>query len=195
MYLSFDEWAPHPHGGGLLTTLAVAQFFNAFIRHADMVKMANYTLLTSILGLDPTNGKRFKTPFFYVFKMLSNECRGKSLDTFVKCDTFNVDDFYKGIPYLDVSAVYAKDDNSLAINVVNRHKDEAITTDIISCSGDFASRACAQEVYSEDLKGPYTYAKKDEYIPETKNISTDKSKMTYSFPPHSFTQIIIGMNE
>ena len=195
MYLSFDEWAPHHLGGGFLSTLVVAQFFNAFIRHADMVKMANYTLFTSILGLDPTNGKHFKTPFFYLFEMFSKVCLGKSLDTFVRCDSFNVDEFYRGIPYLDVSTVYAEADTSLIINVVNRHKDKAIKTDIISCSGDFASRASVQEVYSEDLKGPYTYAQKDEYIPKTKNILTDKSKMTYSFPPHSFTQIIIGMKE
>ena len=195
MYLSFDEWAPHPHGGGLLTTLAVAQFLNAFIRHADMVKMANYTLLTSILGFDPTHGKHFKTPFFYVFKMFANGCRGKSLDTFVRCDTFDVDNFYKGIPYLDVSAVYAEDNHSLILNVVNRHEHDAITTDIVSDSGDFTSEASVQEVYSEDPKEPYTYARKDDYIPKTKTISTDKSKMTYSFPPHSFTQIIVGMNE
>ncbi|MFN2108643.1 MAG: alpha-N-arabinofuranosidase, partial [Anaerolineae bacterium] len=88
-----------------------------------------------------------------------------------------------------------EDDHSLIINVVNRHKDEAITTDIISCSGDFASEARAREVYREDLEEPYTYAKKDEYIPKVKTISTDKSTMTYSFPPHSFTQIVIGMNK
>jgi alpha-N-arabinofuranosidase len=193
MYLSFDEWAPHPHGGGLLTTLAVAQFLNAFIRHADMVKMANYTLLTSILGFDPTNGKHFKTPFFYVFKMFSNGCLGKALDPFVRCDTFNVDSVYRDIPYLDVSAVYAEDDRVLIINVVNRHKEEAIETDIVSCSGDFASKARVQEVYSEDPQEPYTYARKDAYVPQTKTIPTDKSKMTYTFPPHSFTQIAVGM--
>jgi alpha-N-arabinofuranosidase len=195
MYLSFDEWAPHPRGGGLLTTLAVAQFLNAFVRHADMVKIANYTLLTSILGFDPTNEKRFKTPFFYVFKMFSNKCLGESLDTFVRCDTFDVDDFYRGIPYLDVSTVYVKDERSLIINVVNRHQDEAIKTDIISCSGDFAPTARVQEVYSEDVKGPYTYAEKDEYIPKTKDISTDRSRMTHLLLPHSFTQIIVGMDE
>ena len=194
MYLSFDEWAPHPHGGGLLTTLAVAQFLNAFIRHADMVKMANYTLLTSILGFDPTNGKHFKTPFFYVFKMFSNGCLGKALDPFVRCDTFDVDSVYRDIPYLDVSAVYAEDDRVLIINVVNRHKEEAIETDIVSCSGDFASKARVQEVYSEDPQEPYTYARKDAYVPQTKTIPTDKSKMTYTFPPHSFTQIAVEMS-
>jgi alpha-N-arabinofuranosidase len=194
MYISFDEWAPRHRGGGLLPTLVVAQFFNAFIRHADMVKMANYTLLTSILGRDPTGEKYFKTPFFYTFKMFSNVCYGKSLDTFIRCDAFDVDEFYKGIPYLDVSTVYVEDSNSLIINVVNRHKDKAINTEIISCSGDFTAKASVQEVYSEDLSGPYTYADKDAYIPTTKNISTDKSEMIYAFPPQSFTQIIVGIN-
>ena len=62
MYLSFDEWAPQ--GGGLQSTLASAQFLNAFIRHADMVKMANFTLLPSILGRDIETGNTFRTPFF-----------------------------------------------------------------------------------------------------------------------------------
>ena len=31
IYISFDEWAPH--GTGLLATLAVAQYFNSFIRY------------------------------------------------------------------------------------------------------------------------------------------------------------------
>lgn len=192
MYLSFDEWAPHPRGGGLLTTLAVAQFFNAFIRHADMVKMANYTLLTSILGYDPTHEKHFRTPFFYVFKMFSNTCRGKSLDTYVRCDTFDVDDFYKGIPYLDVSTVYAEDEQAVILNVVNRHKDEPITTNIVSCSGDFASEASVQEVYREDVNAPYTYTEKDTYSPKTRTVATDGATLTYTFPPHSFTQIVIG---
>ncbi|HNT73572.1 MAG TPA: alpha-L-arabinofuranosidase C-terminal domain-containing protein [Anaerolineae bacterium] len=195
MYLSFDEWAPHPHSGGLLTTLAAAQFLNAFIRHADMVKMANYTLLTAILGFDPTHGKHFKTPFFYVFKMFSNACLGKSLDAWVSCDTFDVDAFYKAIPYLDVSTVYAEDSHTLILNVVNRHQDKAVTADIISSSGDFASEARAQEVYREDLKAPYTYAEQDEYIPKTNTVATDKSTLTHVFPPHSFTQITVGMNE
>jgi len=94
MYLSFDEWAPRgPRGGCLLSTLAAALFFNAFIRHADMVKMANYTLLTSILGRDPESQKTFKTPFFYTFKMFSNECLGKSVDVYAKCNTFDIAGF------------------------------------------------------------------------------------------------------
>ena len=50
MYLSIDEYAPF--GQNMMSTLAVAQYLNSFVRHADVVKMANYTLLTSLLGND-----------------------------------------------------------------------------------------------------------------------------------------------
>ena len=69
MYISFDEWAPHVRG--LISTLATAQFLNSFIRHADVVKMANYTMFTSLLGSDKEKGT-FKTPLFYTFKQFSN---------------------------------------------------------------------------------------------------------------------------
>jgi alpha-N-arabinofuranosidase len=192
IYISFDEWAPPPFRWGFLSTVNVAQFFNSFIRHADIVKMANYTLLTSLLGRDKENGT-FKTPLFYTFKMFSTTCHGKSLDVFVDCDTFNTSSYYKGIAYLDVSSVYSEETNSVIINVVNRHKDEAIETVIISNSGDFTGKATVKEIYREDMKEMYTYEKREEYVPVPKEISMRKSKITYSFLPHSFTQIIAGI--
>ena len=125
--------------------------------------------------------------------MFSTTCHGKSLDVFVDCDTFNTGGYYKGIPYLDVSSVYSEETNTVIINVVNRHKDEAIETVIISNSGNFAGKATAKEIYREDIKEMYTYEKREEYIPAPKEISTRKSKIIYSFPPHSFTQIIAGL--
>ena len=89
--------------------------------------------------------------------------------------------------------LYSEESNSLIINVVNRHKDEAIETSIISHSGDFSGKATVQEIYSDDIHGLYRYDKRDEYVPVPKEISTKKSKMIYSFPPHSFTQIIVGI--
>lgn len=196
MHLSFDEWAPlGKWEAGLLPTLAAAQFLNAFIRHADMVKMANYTLLTSILNHDREIKKTFKSPFFYTFKMFSNDCHGTSLDAFVQCDTFDVDDFYKGIPFLDVSVVLSEDKKSLIINVVNRHQDDAINTEIVNHSGVFSGKAVVKEINREDPAELYTYEKRDEYEPEIKEISTDKTKLSYIFPPHSFTQIIVRIAE
>src|SRR5678816_80616 len=126
--LSVDEYGAF--GRSFLNVLPVAQSLNSFIRHADVVKMANFTTMTSLLSSDPKNGT-FKSPLFYTFKLFSNNCLGNSVDTYVACDTFNTQ-IYTGIPYLDVTAVFSKPGNTVFINVVNRSQDKAIQTDIIN---------------------------------------------------------------
>ncbi len=186
-----DEWGIMSRN--LLSALPIAQCFNSFIRHADIVKMSNFTMLTSLLGSDKEKGT-FKTPLFYIFKSFSNNCRGKSVDTYVECDTFNTD-LYKGIPYLDVTTVYSKETGDIIINVVNRHKDNPITADIISASGEFTAKAEATLVAGNTLNGTFTYDKQSQYIPETKVINTDKNRISYSFPAHSFTQIKVEIRK
>ena len=183
--ISVDEWGIMSRN--LLSALPIAQCFNSFIRHADIVKMSNFTMLTSLLGSDKEKGT-FKTPLFYIFKSFSNNCRGKSVDTYVECDTFNTD-LYKGIPYLDVTTVYSKETNNLIINVVNRHKDNAISADIVSESGDFDGKAEVSVLNANGLNETFTFDKQDQYKPVVKEIKTEKNKVTCSFPAHSFTQI------
>jgi len=193
MYLSFDEWAP-PFRGGHLSTLALAQFFNTFIRNADMVKMANYTLLTSLLSRDEKTGATYKSPLFHAFKLFSARCLGDSLRTSVVCDTFKVDDFYQAIPYLDVTVVHDAPAKQVIINVVNRHKDEAISADIASVAGAFTGNATVTQILSNDItNAPYTYEARDTYAPKTSEIAAQGSTLQYSFPAHSFTQIVVGV--
>lgn len=187
IYISFDEWAPH--GRGHLGTLASAQYLNSFIRHADVVKMANYTLMTSLLGRDRQTGETFKTPLFYMFRMYSNNCLDKSLDVFVDCDTFETSDFYKDIPYLDVTSVYDEKTKNLFVNVVNRRENEAIEAEITNITGSLSSKATASEINSEDIRTMYTIDKEDQYVPVTKQLAVKENKITHSFPAHSFTQI------
>jgi alpha-N-arabinofuranosidase len=191
IYISVDEWGIISRD--LLSVLPIAQCFNSFIRHADIVKMSNFTMLTSLLGSDKEKGT-FKTPLFYIFKSFSNNCLGKSVDTYVECDTFNTD-LYKGIPYLDVTSVYSKVTGNLIINVVNRHKDKAITADIISESGEFTVKAEATLVAGNTLNDAFTYDKQSQYIPVTKVINTDKNRISYTFPAHSFIQIKVEIRK
>jgi len=194
MYLSVDEWAP-PYGGGHLSTLALAEYFNAFIRHADVVKMANYTLLTSILGRDMKTGQTYKSPLFYAFKLFSTRCRGEALDALVDCGTFRTSDYYTHIPYLDISAVYDKPAGQVVINVVNRHKTDAIATDIRSVTGTFSGTATVSAITSDDLDNrPYTYVARDTYPPKVEQLPASGSTFHFVFPAHSFTQIVVGVN-
>ena len=187
--ISVDEWGSF--GRNFLSVLPIAQCLNSFIRHADDVKMANFTMMTSLINTDKDKGS-FKTPLFYTFKLFSNNCRGNSIDTYVECDTFHTDK-YKGIPFLDVTAVYSKETNTVYINVVNRHKDKAITADVIASSCVMTGKAEAQVVTVDSLSAAFAFDKQKEYSPATKEIEVKGNKLSFLFPAHSFTQIKVGV--
>ncbi len=190
IYISVDEYGSF--GRNFLAVLPTAQCLNSFIRHADIVKMADFTMLTSLLSNDLKNGT-FKSPLFYTFKLFSNNCRGNSVDTYVDCDTFNTEK-YKGIPYLDVTTVHAKDSNIVYINVVNRSHDKAITANITSTQGSFTGKAAASIVNSDDLNAAFTFDKQSQYAPVIKDVKVSDNKLSFTFPPHSFTQIKVGIS-
>lgn len=189
IYISVDEWGIMSRD--LLSVLPIAQCFNSFIRHADIVKMTNFTMLTSLLGNEKGKGT-FKTPLFYIFKSFSNNCLGKSVDTYVECDTFNTS-LYKGIPYLDVTTVYSEEKNSIFINVINRHKEKEITAEIISQAGSISGTAEAVPVAGNSLNEQFTFDNQRQYVPEKKEVKIERGKIIYSFPAHSFVQIIVAL--
>jgi alpha-N-arabinofuranosidase len=191
IYLSVDEYGAF--GKGMLPVLAAGQYFNAFIRHADVVKMANYTLFTSLLSFDKDKGL-FKTPLFHTFKLFSNNCHGRSVDVFTDCNTYDTNEC-KGIAYLDATAVFNDVNDTLFINVVNRHKEESIETEILSTSGTFSGEAVASVVNRQDIYEDFTFDKKEEYIPKTAELSVEGKKITYSFPAHSFVQIKVKIKK
>ena len=155
--------------------------------------MANFTVFTSILDRD-IDRHLFKSPLFYTFKLFSNKCRGTSLNALVQCDTFSTSSYYKDISYLGVTCVYARDTKSLVINVVNRNKDEAIATEIASNSGTLEGKATPEEISSDDIQAPYTFDKQAQYVPVPKEIEVNGNKFHYSFPAHSFTQIMVEID-
>ncbi len=191
IYLSVDEYGAF--GRSFLQVLAAAQYFNAFIRNADTVKMANYTLFTSLLSPDKDKGL-FKTPLFHTFKLFSNNCQGKSVDVFVDCNKYDTNEC-KGIAYLDATAVFDDATDTLFINVVNRHKDEPIETEILSTSGAFSGKAAASVVNRQNIHEDFTFDKKEEYIPVTNEFPVEGKKIIYSFPAHSFVQIKVKIKK
>jgi alpha-N-arabinofuranosidase len=112
----------------------------------------------------------------------------------VQCDTFSTEK-YKGIPYLDVSATYSRETNTAYVNVVNRHKDKAIATDITGISGEFTGKAEVSVVTTKNLEEAFTFDKQNDYIPVKTDVEIKNNKFSYSFPPHSFTQLRIELKK
>ena len=78
---------------------------------------------------------------------------------------------------------------------MNRHKDESIKTEILSTSGTFSGKAVASIVNTQDIYEDFTFDKKEEYIPVTKELPVRGNKITYSFPAHSFVQIKVKVKK
>ncbi|MDP2115591.1 MAG: alpha-N-arabinofuranosidase, partial [Bacteroidota bacterium] len=86
------------------------------------------------------------------------------------------------------SATYNKDE--VVVCVLNRNKDKAITTDLISQEGKFTGDFEVFEVNGPDIKSENNFgetAVQTVNKPAIKVKTTDK--FTYSFPPHSFTML------
>jgi len=149
-------------------------------------------MFTSLLASDRDKGT-FKSPVFETFKLFSTNCRGNSIDTYVECDTFNTDK-YKGIPFLDVTSVYSKETRTVYVNVVNRHKDKAITAEISNNARTFAGKAQMSLLNAASLEEPFAFDKQDQYKPVTKELKVDGNRISCSFPPHSFTQIRVKID-
>jgi alpha-N-arabinofuranosidase len=78
---------------------------------------------------------------------------------------------------------------------VNRNEDQAITTDILSTSGNFSGKAEASIINSDDLRTPFSFDKQSNYLPVVKEAKFNGNKLSFTFPPHSFTQIKVGLNK
>ena len=88
------------------------------------------------------------------------------------------------MPHLDASA--AVDNGTLVINVVNRHRDQAVETDIDLQDKQFAGAVEVSEVNAPDIKAENSF---DSTIVKTvqRSVRAEKNSLRFSFPPHSYT--------
>ncbi len=178
--------------------LVIAGFLNAFIRNADIVKMANMAQLVNVIAPIFTNEEGlFLQTIYYPLQLFAKNAHGTSLDLFVDCETYATDEFFVGlgesttkqdaVPFLDVSA--SVNNGEIIINVVNRHKDKAITTDIISQSGNFDGAIEVLEVNGPTVKAKNDFDKVEVKAVQKESLKAKGSVLTYNFPAHSFTQL------
>lgn len=211
IYIAWDEWNVwyRARGGrrgtgyraleeryNLEDALVVAGFLNGFIRNADIVKMANMAQLVNVIApVFTSEDDMFLQTIYFPLQLFANNMNGTSLDVIVDCETYNTGIFFSGagysptrqinVPYLDVSATTKE--GELVIAVVNRNKDQAVTTDILSASGDFSGRFEVYEVTGPDIKARNDFDVENVKTERKDDIRAGGDRFTYSFPPHSFT--------
>ena len=180
--------------------LVTALYLNTFIRHADSVRMANFTPMPAFMGL--VNPERPEDPvllpsIFYPFEIYNRTCGQLAMDVFWYGDTFSgtyKNRTYNGIRTLDVAATLDEAHKQLVIYVVNQSKKEAVEATIDLTSGGFTGNVLSSVVNGPDLKAENTIEKPHQIgIQETILKASGKS-LTCTFEPHSVTTLVCAVS-
>ena len=130
--IAVDEWNVWYRTGNdekleeiynLEDALVVAMHFNAFIRHAKSVKMANIAQIVNVIApiMTQPDGLVLQTTF-YPFEVFRQTCGDTALDVYWDGDTFAAAGF-SGLRTLDVSATLK--DKKVSVYIVNRSLEES----------------------------------------------------------------------
>jgi len=127
----------------------------------------------------------FLQTIYYPLALFANNTKGKALELFVDSPKYKSKRF-GDVPHLDASAAY--ENGSLVLNVVNRHKDQAVETEFETQDKQFAGPIEIAEVNGPDIKSENSF---DSTTVKTTQRSgkADGRKFRYSFPAHSYTML------
>ena len=166
--------------------LVIATFLNSLVNHADVVKIANMAQLVNVIAPIFTNDEGlFLQTIYYPLQLFAKNTHGDSLRVDVEVPGYNTKQ-WNDVPYLDVSG--AVNGKTLVLNVVNRHKDQAIDATIALDDKAFAGTIGVAEVNGPDIKASNDFGK-SQVRAATRTARAQGKTAQLTFPAHSFTQL------
>jgi alpha-N-arabinofuranosidase len=206
IYIAFDEWNVWYRARAGTTeyeiastgleeiynyedALAMGMFLNSFIRHADIVKMANLAQLVNVIAPIFTNkqGMYLQTIYFPLAEY-ARQRGNQSLDVMVESPQYKPDRG-RALGYLDVSATYDPKARKVFVNVLNRSEKTDIAARIENVAGAPSGAVSVWELNHTDLKATHTFGKDAVVRLATRSASVKSSGngFEYTFPKHSLT--------
>ncbi|HTT63658.1 MAG TPA: alpha-L-arabinofuranosidase C-terminal domain-containing protein [Bryobacteraceae bacterium] len=205
IYIAWDEWNVWYRARGegkeqgrrileehynLEDALVVATFLNTFVNHSHIVKIANMAQLVNVIAPIFSSEKGlFLQTIYYPLQLFANNSKGQSLELFVDGPKYSTRRF-GDVPYLDTSAAY--DQGTLVLNVVNRHREQAIEADVEAQDKKFSGAVEVWEVNGPDIKAENDFGSTKVRAVE-RSASASGNHLAYSFPPHSYTMLKVRL--
>ena len=199
IYVAYDEWNVWYRTGNrekleeiynFEDALAMGMFFNAFFRHAHVVKMANIAQMVNVIAPIMTNKEgMFLQPTYFPLVEFSRQRGNTAVDSWVSAPTYKLQNRAGEFAYLDVSATYKPSTRELFVNVLNRSRDKDLQTRIESQAGRPSGRVAVWEMNHPDLKATHTFGDDRKVRPATRtvDVSVQDDGFVYTFPAHSLT--------
>jgi alpha-L-arabinofuranosidase len=213
-YLAFDEWnvwyrtqnAESVNGHGkfaqhlveeeynLEDALIVAGFLNSFIRHADVLKIANLAQIVNVIAPILTRGEQsLLQSIYYPLLIYAQRRDGISLHPNVRGPGYESPS-YGFVHFVDTSAILGN--GTLHTFLVNRSSDERATVQIVAAGMPLKSIRSAEVV-----TGPFAEARNTFEKPYTicsqpfRDIKLDDGAAVIHLPPLSVTAISFDTSE
>lgn len=206
-YLCFDEWnvwyknqdkrggwthAPHllEERYDLADALVVGSFLLSFIRHADVLKIANIAQLVNVIAPIITDDEHIlRQSIYWPFAMVSAAGRGTALRTVYEGSSY-VSDRYGEVPEVDHAAVLEED--RINVFLINRSPDKP--TDVrINIQG------AVETVTAQMITGPSHAAQNTWDEPELiqplgfTDLSLREGVLTMKMPPLSMVHACVRL--
>jgi alpha-N-arabinofuranosidase len=206
IYIAYDEWNVWYRTGererleevyNFEDALAMGMFFNAFFRHADVVKMANLAQMVNVIAPIMANGQGFfLQPTYFPIAEFGRQRGTTALDVWVSSPTYTVENQPGPIGYLDVSATVTPDGREIALNVLNRSRDRDITARVDNQEGALGRQASVWEMNHPDLKATHTFGDDRKVRPVTREVTLalEGGGFVYTFPAHSLTVLRLPLH-
>lgn len=207
--IAFDEWNVwyRARGGSEFATgrtaleekynyedaLAMGMFFNSFIRHADVVTMANLAQLVNVIAPIFTNpqGLYLQTIYFPIAEYAKQKGT-VALDALVESPTYDTNR-HKGLKYLDVSVTHHAAAKTLNVNVLNRSERQDIEARIDLVDTRAAGPMEVWELNHSGLKTTHTFGDDRKVRPATRTAPA-APELRYTFPKHSLTILKVKLS-
>jgi len=209
-YLCFDEWnvwyknnqsdghgesAPHllEEFYELEDALVVAGFLNSFVRHADVLKIANIAQVVNVIAPIQTRGDDLLIQsIFYPFEMISTRREGVSLRPSVKAPTYDSPS-YGEASIVDCSAIL--NDDLLSVFVTNRRTDTPTELRVEVADRDISGVASSEVVTGDDPKSANRWDGPELVKSQPfKGLRLEDGDAIATLPPLSFTAMTLRLN-
>ncbi len=198
--IAVDEWNVGYRGSenaeevyNLEDALVVAMHFNAFIRHASLVGMANIAQIVNVLGpiLTRRDGLVLQT-IFYPFEVYSSQCGDTALDVFWTGDTFSGGN-HTGVRVLDVSATLDSTSGEIVLFVINR-SEQPLEAEISLAMGRFKGAAKSTVVNGTNIKAENRFGEAPRVMSRVSSLEAEGTTLHRAFEPHSLTALSFAIS-
>ena len=204
IYIAYDEWNVwyRVHNEGKLEeiynfedALAMGMFFNAFFRHADVVKMANLAQMVNVIAPIMTNKQGvYLQPTYFPIVEYGKQRGNVALAAHVSSPTYTMGGGRGAppsppVPYLDVSSTYDARGHNVFVNVLNRSKDKDLPTRVECQEGALGKDVAVWQMNHADLKATHTFGADKKVVPAMSQLAAqiERNGFSYTFPAHSLT--------